>query len=104
MFTLLQRKKKINLALNFYDDDDDEGNAAAIDAHGSCYNELCSMSSIIIIANRCFIFWFLNSKCKLNATSHAILQYFILQGYILLCKNINQERISLFWSMRIEPL
>ena len=81
MFTLLQRKKKINLALNFYDDDDDVGNAAAIDAHGSCYNELCSMSSIIIIANRCFIFWFLNSKCKLNATSHAILQYFILQGY-----------------------
>ena len=55
LFTLLQRKKKINLAVNFCDDDDDEGNVAAIDDHGSCYNELCSMSSIIIIANRCFI-------------------------------------------------
>ena len=31
LFTLLQRKKKINLAVNFYDDDD-EGNTAVIDA------------------------------------------------------------------------
>ena len=32
LFTLLQRKKKINLAVNFCDDDDDEGNTAAMDA------------------------------------------------------------------------